>query len=125
MNLRILNIEQSSDLRNPNKGRWEVSENVKYIAVTSRASKLPISKVRLLWDLNPGLPREPLNIGKLALAGVPGSNPGEAELYRLVTLKLLKLDQCILHFRKPLISLYLDSEGQNHCFLFIICKFML
>ena len=24
--------------------------------------------------------REPLNIGKLARAGVPGSNPGEAEL---------------------------------------------
>ena len=34
------------------------SENVKYIAVTSRASKLPISKVGLLRDLNPGLPRE-------------------------------------------------------------------
>ena len=35
------------DLPHPNKGRWEVSENVKYIAVTSRASKLPISKVGL------------------------------------------------------------------------------
>ena len=50
------------------------------MAVTSRASKLPISKVRLRQDLIPGLPHEPLNIGKLAHAGVPGSNPGEAEL---------------------------------------------
>ena len=58
----------------------EVSKNVKYIAVTSGASKLPIFKVRLLRDLNPGPPREPLIIGKLAYAGVTGSNPGEAEL---------------------------------------------
>ena len=48
--------------------------------VSQRASKLQVFKVRLLWDLNPGPPREPLNIGKLAHAGVPGSNPGEAEL---------------------------------------------
>ena len=40
------------DLPYPNKGRWEVSENVKYITVTSRDSKLPISEVRLLRDLN-------------------------------------------------------------------------
>ena len=32
--------------------RLEVSENVKYIDVTSRASKLPVSKVRLSQDLN-------------------------------------------------------------------------
>ena len=63
MNLQILNIEQCPALPYPNKGRWEVSENVKYIAVTSRASKLPIFSVRLLWDLNPGLPCESLIIG--------------------------------------------------------------
>ena len=50
------------------------------MAVTSRASKLPISKVGLLRDSNPGPPRKPLNIGKLAYAEVQGSNPGEAEL---------------------------------------------
>ena len=38
----------------------EVSENVKYIVVTSRASKIPVLKVQLLRDLNPGLPREPI-----------------------------------------------------------------
>ena len=99
-----------------------VSENVKYIAVTSRASKLPISKVGLLRDSNPGPPHELLNIGKLAHVGVPGSNPGEPELKRLVTLKPLKLQQCTLHFQKPPISLYLDFEGQNHCSMFSIRK---
>ena len=112
------------DLPYPSKGRWEVSENVKYIAVTSRASKLPISKVRLLWDLNPGLPHEPLNIGKLAQVWVACSKPGEAELWRLVTLKLFKLQQCSLHFLKPPISLYLDYQGQNHCSMFSTHKFM-
>ena len=55
-------------------------KNLKYISVSLRASKLPVFKLRLLRDLNPGPPREPLNIGKLAHAGVPGSNPGEAEI---------------------------------------------
>ena len=32
--------------------RLEVSKNVKYIAVTLRASKLQVSKVGELWDLN-------------------------------------------------------------------------
>ena len=62
------------------KKRLEVSKNVKYIAVTLRVSKLPMFKVWLLRDLNPGLPRESLTIGKLAHAGGPGSNPGEAKL---------------------------------------------
>ena len=48
-----------------NRKRLEVSKNVKYIAVTSRASKLPISKVRLLRDLNPGLKRESLCVVKV------------------------------------------------------------
>ena len=68
------------DLSCPNRQRLEVSGNVKYIDVTSRASKLQVSKVRELRDLNPRLPRESLNIGKLTHAGGPGSNPGLAEL---------------------------------------------
>ena len=68
------------DLSYPNKGRLEVSKNVKYIAVTSRASKLQVFKVRPGRDLNPGLPLESLNIGTLTHAGGLGSNPGLAEL---------------------------------------------
>ena len=60
--------------------RLEVSENVKYIPVASRASKLQVFKVRPGWDLNPDLPLESLNIGILTQAGSPGSNPGQAEL---------------------------------------------
>ena len=59
----------------PNRQRLEVSENVKYIDVTSSASKLQVSKVWELRDLNPGLPHESLNIGKLAHVGGVGSNP--------------------------------------------------
>ena len=68
------------DLSCPNGKRLEVSKKVKYIAVTSRASKLPVFKVWLLRDLNPGLLCESLNIGKLTHAGGPGSNHGQAEL---------------------------------------------
>ena len=57
-----------------------VSKNVKYIAVTLRDSKLQVFKVRSGPDLNPGLSRESLNIGKLTLAGGLGSNPGQADL---------------------------------------------
>ena len=46
------------DLSSPNRKRLEVSKNVKHITVTSRASKLQVSKVGELRDLNPGLPRE-------------------------------------------------------------------
>ena len=105
------------DLSCPNKQRLEVSENVKCIPVTSRASKLQVSKVGELWDLNPDLPRESLNIGQLTHAGGPGSNPGQAKLWRLVTLKPLKLQQCTLHFRKPLIFFYLDKRGQGHSYV--------
>ena len=62
------------DLCCPNRQRLEVSENVKYIDVTSRASKLQVSKVRELRDLNPALLRESFNIRKLTHAGGPGSN---------------------------------------------------
>ena len=58
----------------------QVSENIKYIAVTSRALKLQVSKVWELRDLNPRLPHESLNKGKLTHAGGPGSNPGQAEV---------------------------------------------
>ena len=41
-----------------NRKSLEVSKNVKYIAVTLRASKLQVSKGGKLQDLNPGLPHE-------------------------------------------------------------------
>ena len=46
------------DLSFPNRKRLEVYKNVKYIAVTSRASKLQVFKVQELRDLKPVLPRE-------------------------------------------------------------------
>ena len=42
--------------------RLEVSKNVKYIAVISRASKLQVFKVRPGPDLNPDLPRESISL---------------------------------------------------------------
>ena len=53
----------------------EVSKSAKDIAVTSKASKLQVSKVRELQDLNMSL-----NIGKLTQAGGLGSNPNWAEI---------------------------------------------
>ena len=38
------------------------SKNVKYIAVTLRALKLQVFKVRPGWDLNPGHPRESISL---------------------------------------------------------------
>ena len=61
------------DLSCPNRKRLEVYENVKYIAVTSRASKIH-------RDLNPRLPRESVSLGKVTHTGGMGSNPGQAEL---------------------------------------------
>ena len=46
------------DLSCPNRQTLEVSKNVKFIAVTTRASKLQVFKVGELRDLNQGLPRE-------------------------------------------------------------------
>ena len=60
--------------------RLELSENLKYIAVTSKASKLQIFKLQPGRDLNPGLPRESLNIGKLTHTEGLGSNPGQVKL---------------------------------------------
>ena len=101
----------------PNKKRLEVSKNVKYIVVTLKASKLQVFKIWPGWDLNPRLPRESLNIGKLIHAGSRGSNHGQAEVWRLIILKPLKLQQCTLHFWKPLIFFYLDKRGQGHSYV--------
>ena len=59
---------------------WRFPKNVKYIAVSSRASKLQVFKVGPGRDLNLGHPCESLNIGKLTHAGGLGSNPGQGEL---------------------------------------------
>ena len=88
------------------------------MAVTSRALKLQIFKLWPGQDLNADLPRESLNIGKLTHAGGVGSNPGVPELWRLVPLKPLKLQQCTLHFGKPLIFFYMDKRGQEHSCMF-------
>ena len=97
---------------------WRFPKNVKYIAVSSRASKLQVFKVGPGRDLSLGLPRESLNMGLLTHAGDPGSNPSQAELWRLVTLKSLKLQQCSLHFWKPLIFFYLGKRGQERSCMF-------
>ena len=69
-------------------------------------------------DFNPDLPCESLDIGKLTHAGGPGSNPGQANLWRLVTLKPLKVQQYTSHFRKPLIFFFLDKRGQQRSCMF-------
>ena len=56
------------DLSWPNRQRLEVSKNIKYIAVTLRASKLQFFKVWPGRDLNLGHPHESLNVGKLTHA---------------------------------------------------------
>ena len=106
------------DLSCRNRKRFKVSKNVKYIAVISRASKLQVFKVQPGRDLNLGHPHESLNIGKLTHSGGPGSNPGVPQLWRLVTLKPLKLPQCTLHFWKPLIFFCLDKRGQENSCIF-------
>ena len=113
-----LKCSYALELSCPDRQRLKVSENVKYIDVTSRASKLQVSKFQELRDLHPRLSRELLNLGKLTHAGGVGSNSGVPELWRLVTLKPLKLQQCTLHFRKPLIFFYMDKRGQEHSCMF-------
>ena len=46
-------------------------------------------------------------------AGGPGSNPYLAEFSRFVTLNPLKLQQCTLHFGKPLIFSIWTREVKN------------
>ena len=50
------------DLSCPKRKRLEVSKNVKYIAVTLRASKLQVFKVWKLRDLSLGLPHESISL---------------------------------------------------------------
>ena len=57
--------------------------------------------------------------------GWSGFKSGQAELWRLVTLKSLKLQQCTLHFWKPLIFFYLDMRGQGHSYVLITQKVFL
>ena len=51
-------------------------------------------------------------------AGGPGSSPSVAKLWRLVTLKSLKLQQCTLHFWKPPVFIFLDKRDQEHSCIF-------
>ena len=51
-------------------------------------------------------------------AGGVGSNPGVAKLWRLVTLKSLKLQQCTLHFWKPPVFIFLDKRDQERSCIF-------
>ena len=78
----ILQTEHTATLltSRPNSKRLEVSKNVMYIAVTSRASKLQVFKVQPGRDLNLGHKLESLNTGKLTHAGGQGSNPSLGEL---------------------------------------------
>ena len=74
----------------------------------------------MAWPgFDPGLPHESISLCWVTHAGGLGSNPGQAELWRLVTLKPLKLQQCTLHFWKPLIFFYLDKRGQEPSCMFI------
>ena len=106
------------DLSCPNRKRLEVSKNVKYITVSLRALKLQVFKFWPGRDLNLGHPHESIFLCEVTQASGPGSNPIEAELWRLVTLKPLKLQQCTLHFWKPLIFFCLDKRGQEHSCIF-------
>ena len=47
-----------------------------------------------------------------------GSNPVVAKLRRLVTLKSLKLQQCISHFWKPPVFTFLDKRDQERSCIF-------
>ena len=51
-------------------------------------------------------------------SGGVGQNPGVAKLWRLVTLKSLKLQQCTLHFWKPQVFIFLDKRDQEHSCIF-------
>ena len=48
----------------------------------------------------------------MAHAGVPCSNPGEAKVWRLVTLKPFKIQRCSLHFWKIPIFISMDTTCQ-------------
>ena len=58
------------------------------------------------------------NGSRLTHAGGMGSNPAVAKLWRLVTLKSLKLQQCTLHFWKPPVFIFLDKRDQERSCIF-------
>ena len=76
----------------------EVFENVKYIDVTSRASKLQASKVRELQDLNPRLPRESLNIANSTLVGGVGSNSQSSQTLETSNFEALEVTSMYFTF---------------------------
>ena len=80
-------------------------------------------KVTSLQSLaTPGFEPTPLawvtNGSCLTHAGGVSSNLGVAKLWKLVFLKSLKLQQCTLHFLKPLIFFNLDKRGQKRSCMF-------
>ena len=50
--------------------------------------------------------------------GGVGANPRVAKLWRLVTLKSLKLQQCTLYFWKPPVFIFLDKRDQERSCIF-------
>ena len=83
------------------------------------ASKLQVFKVWPCRDLNLGLLHESISLCKVTHEVGPGSNPGVPQLWRLVTLKPSKLQQCTLHFWTPLIFFNYDKRGQERSYMFI------
>ena len=101
-----------------NRKRLEVFKNVKYIAVTSSASKLPVFKVRHLRDLNPGLPRESLTIGKLTQVVGPDSNQRRKHSLKVSNFEKLEVTAMYFTFSETS-SLYLFEQGRSRTYLLI------
>ena len=87
--------------------------NVKYIAVASRASKLPISKVRPLQNSNPGPPREPLNIGKLCSSrGSPGFKSWRSQTLEIGNFEALEVTAMYFTFLETS-NLFLSGQERS------------
>ena len=69
-------------------------------------------KVWLLWDLNPGLPRESLTIGKLTHVGGPDSNPREAKNLKTGNFETLEVTAMYFIFLETS-SLYLFGQERS------------
>ena len=100
------------DLYCPNRLRLEVSENVKYIAVTSGASKLQVFKNRPGRNLNPGHPRESLNIGILTHKPRPGGT------LKTCNFEALEVTAMYFTFLKSS-NLYIFRQGRSSAYPFI------
>ena len=84
---------------------------------------LQVLKVRPGRDLNPGLPRESLNIWKLAHAGGPGSNPWPGRTLRTVNFEALEVTATYFTFLETSSHFLFGqemSEAQLH-FQSLIC----